>query len=85
VSTVSAPPTVAVRFFAAAEEAAGAASGTYAAPDIAALRVALTSAHPALSAVLPRCALLVDGVRADDATPLDEASTVDVLPPFAGG
>ena len=39
----------------------------------------------ALGAILPRCAVLVDGRRSDDETALGAASVVDVLPPFAGG
>ncbi|MDZ8171838.1 MoaD/ThiS family protein [Microbacterium xanthum] len=84
-ATSGAAAEVTVRFFAAAEEAAGMDSGRFAADDIAALRVALTSSHPPLAAVLPRCAFLVDGVRAGEDTRLAEAATVDVLPPFAGG
>lgn len=74
-----------VRFFAAAEEAAGAASEQRAETTLDALRSALVRDHPALGAVLPRCAVLVDGVRHDDDVPLSAGHTVDVLPPFAGG
>ncbi|MGO3815559.1 MAG: MoaD/ThiS family protein, partial [Cellulosimicrobium funkei] len=42
--------------------------------------------HAALADVLPRCSLLVGGVRAaSDDTPVAADETVDVLPPFAGG
>jgi len=74
-----------VRFFAAAEEAAGAAERTIAAADLGALRAALTADHPALAAILPKCSVLVDGSRVDDNEPLPEDVVVDVLPPFAGG
>ncbi|MDR5698784.1 MoaD/ThiS family protein [Agromyces aerolatus] len=74
-----------VRFFAAAEEAAGIDQQTRPEATLAALRLALNAEHPALAPILPRCALLVDGVRADDDHELGESSTVDVLPPFAGG
>jgi molybdopterin converting factor small subunit len=39
-----------------------------------------------LTRLLKCCSYLVDGVvRHEFAAPLDEGSTVDVLPPFAGG
>jgi len=74
-----------VRFFAAAEEAAGAAERTLEAPDLGALRATLSTEHPALAAILPKCSVLVDGARIDDSEPLPSAAVVDVLPPFAGG
>jgi molybdopterin converting factor small subunit len=74
-----------VRFFAAAEEAAGAAQLTIAAPHLATLRETLRTRHPALATILPKCAVLVDGARLDDAAPLPDQAVVDVLPPFAGG
>lgn len=76
---------VAVRFFAAAEDAVGAASATSDAATLGALRAEFVAAHPALGAILDRCALLVDGSRVGDDFALAGAETVDVLPPFAGG
>lgn len=77
--------TTRVRYFAAAAEAAGVDAEDRAEPTLAALRTALVAQHPALSDILPRCAVLVDGVRADDDRPLADVQLVDVLPPFAGG
>ena len=74
-----------VRFFAAAAEAAGTDAADRSEPTLDALRAALVHDHPDLGTVLPRCAVLVDGVRADADVPLSAASVVDVLPPFAGG
>ncbi len=74
-----------VRFFAAAEEAAGAAEELRDEATLDALRAALVEDHPGLAGVLPRCALLVDGSRHDADTPLAPDATIDVLPPFAGG
>lgn len=74
-----------VRYFAAAQDAAGRESEPAKALTLGALRTELVAAHPALGAILDRCALLVDGARAADDSTLAEASTVDVLPPFAGG
>ncbi|UUT34925.1 MoaD/ThiS family protein [Microbacterium elymi] len=74
-----------VRFFAAAEEAAGAAQAHGRGRRSRALRGTLSAQHPALASILPRCAVLVDGARLDDASPLPESAVIDVLPPFAGG
>ena len=74
-----------VRYFAAAEEAAGHESETRFEASLGELRAALGAEHPELGVILPRCAVLVDGSRADDDAVLGEDSLVDVLPPFAGG
>lgn len=74
-----------VRFFAAAEEAVGAAQLDRDEPTLGALRAALTTEFPALHGMLPKCAVLVDGARVDDDADLASAVIVDVLPPFAGG
>ncbi len=74
-----------VRFFAAAEEAVGADVMTRSEPTLGALRATLTEEYPRLRGILPRCAVLVDGARLPDDALLSDASTVDVLPPFAGG
>lgn len=74
-----------VRYFAAAEERAGVAEEIRTEPTLGALRSALAHERPGLGALLPRCAVLVDGARVEDAHPLTAGVTVDVLPPFAGG
>lgn len=74
-----------VRYFAAAEEAAGREQEVRAEGTLGALRDALIVEYPTLGGILPRCAVLVGGVRVDDATPLSADDLVDVLPPFAGG
>ncbi|WEG09730.1 MoaD/ThiS family protein [Microbacterium horticulturae] len=74
-----------IRFFAAAEEAAGAAERLVDAPDLGTLRAHLAADYPALAAILPKCSVLVDGSRVDDDEPLAASAVVDVLPPFAGG
>jgi len=75
-----------VRYFAAAEEAAGVAEEQRAERTLAELRAGLSADHPGLAAILPRCAVLVAGSRREDsATELDADTVVDVLPPFAGG
>lgn len=74
-----------VRYFAAAAEAAGVDAEERLETSLGALRAAVVAEHPALTDILPRCAVMVDGVRSDDDRPLDDAQLIDVLPPFAGG
>ncbi|MFF7291176.1 MoaD/ThiS family protein [Microbacterium sp. NPDC008134] len=74
-----------VRYFAAAAEAAGTDAEERSELTLDALRAAAVAEHPALAGILPRCAVLVDGVRTDDDRPLDGVELIDVLPPFAGG
>ena len=74
-----------VRYFAAAAEAAGTDAEDRDERTLLALRAAVVAQHPALTDILPRCAVMVDGVRADDDRPLDGVELIDVLPPFAGG
>jgi len=74
-----------VRYFAAAEEAAGLASEQRTESTLDALRVGIVADHAGLAGILPRCAVLVDGCRHDDDVALSGSETIDVLPPFAGG
>jgi sulfur-carrier protein len=75
-----------VRYFAAARAAAGLTSEQIPAASLKELVDALTERHPPLARILPACSYLVDGLVSRDATtPLTDPSTVDVLPPFAGG
>ena len=78
---------VKVRYYAGARAAAGTNEEDVAAASVAELRAALTGRHGAeLERVLKASTLLVDGRAArDDALPLAEGTTVEVLPPFAGG
>lgn len=77
--------TTTVRFFAAAQEAVGHDALRSDAATVGVLKQQLLAEHPALTGILPRCAVLVDGARVDDDFALSAANTVDVLPPFAGG
>ena len=80
---------VTVRYFAAAQAAVGAESeqlsigrGT----TVDELVERLGSDNPELARVLLRCSFLSDGVAVRDrAQPLQPDTTIDVLPPFAGG
>ncbi|PWJ26610.1 molybdopterin converting factor small subunit [Branchiibius hedensis] len=75
-----------VRFWAAAQEAAGTHTETYAAASVRDIVTDASGRHPALIAVLPRCSLLLDGVRVGDLdTQVLGGQVLEVLPPFAGG
>ncbi|WP_374929053.1 MoaD/ThiS family protein [Kytococcus sedentarius] len=77
---------VRVRWFAAAAEAAGCAEGDYPGTTVAEVLDAAAARHgERLAAVAARCAVLVEGRRADGSTPVPQGTVVDVLPPFAGG
>lgn len=80
-------PSVTVRYFAGAAEAAGVTEEQLAAGTVGELRSVMVAAHgAALDRVLQRCSLLVGGVRTTDpAAVLADGSRIDVLPPFAGG
>lgn len=74
-----------VRYFAAAADASGTDAEERTETTLAALRAAVIDEHPALADILPRCAVMVDGVRSDGDLPLVDVDLIDVLPPFAGG
>ncbi|OBB61947.1 molybdopterin synthase sulfur carrier subunit [Mycobacterium sp. 852013-51886_SCH5428379] len=80
---------VTVRFFAAARAAADAESiDLELAPDTTVAQVVseLSGRSTDLARVLARCSYLCDGVAVrDQAMTLQNAQTLDVLPPFAGG
>lgn len=80
---------VTVRYFAAAQEAAGTAAETLTLPagsTITELIGSLAARTEKLATVLHRCSYLCNGIAVrDNATTLAEGSTVEVLPPFSGG
>lgn len=76
---------VTVRYWAAAQAAAGTHEERLTAADLGALRKAALQMHPALAPVLQVASFLLDGRRVDDAVELPAGSVVEVLPPFAGG
>jgi len=77
-------PAVTVRYWAGAQRAAGRETEPLTAGTVGELR-AMLAARPELGRIATVASFLVDGQRADDATPLPEGAEVDVLPPFAGG
>jgi molybdopterin synthase sulfur carrier subunit len=78
-----------VRYFAGASAATGLSEEQLHVPagtDVARLRELLSGRHPRLVPVLGVATLLVDAVAVSEPhAVLDGASSVDVLPPFAGG
>jgi sulfur-carrier protein len=80
---------VVVRFFAAAQAAAGVESETVrlaAGATVADLIDGLAARNTRLATVLTRCSYLCDGIAVrDETTTLRSGDTIDVLPPFAGG
>ncbi|WP_059005818.1 MoaD/ThiS family protein [Streptomyces specialis] len=85
-------PSGTIRYWAAAKAAAGTAEETYEATTLAGALAAARDRHadrPDFARVLTRCSFLVDGeqvgARGHDSVELAEGSTVEVLPPFAGG
>ena len=82
--------TITVRYFAAARAAAGVEVEKIqvaSAATIADLLDAMRAAHgPELARVLARCSYLLDEVAVrDHGVPVANATSLDVLPPFAGG
>jgi molybdopterin synthase sulfur carrier subunit len=76
-----------VRYFAGARAATGVSTEVIDAGSVKELVEQLELRHgDRLARVLTACAFLVDGLSCrEPATELTGASTVDVLPPFAGG
>lgn len=86
--SVSAQDLVTVRFFAAARAAAGCDQMTVEPGPLEQVLESMHAAFPALAAVTPMCSFLVDSMsakRLGGGTEVSAGSTVDVLPPFAGG
>jgi sulfur-carrier protein len=80
---------ITVRYFASARAAAGVESETVAlvqGSTITSLTSVLADSRPPLGEVLKRCSFLIDELAVRDRSRVvPDGSTVDVLPPFAGG
>ena len=89
-ATSSETLSVALRYFAAAADAAGRPEERLDLPTgttLAGLREQLAGRDLEMARVVPICSFLVNSVStpADSLTPLADGDAVDVLPPFAGG
>ena len=77
---------VIVRFYAAARDAAGSVEISVSPSSLTELLRGISQDNSRLSQVLERCSFLVDGAICHDRTvEIHAGSTVDILPPFAGG
>lgn len=77
---------VTVRLFAAARAAAGVSQLEVAAGSVQEILDSLVASHPALSQVLPQCSYLLDEVALHElGAQVADGSSLDILPPFAGG
>lgn len=78
---------VTVKFFAAAEQAAGTTECTVQAGSLAQVKDQLVSdLGPGFAGVLAQCSVLVAGEFATDPEhSIADGTVVEVLPPFAGG
>ncbi|ACZ83901.1 MoaD/ThiS family protein [Streptosporangium roseum] len=78
-----------IRYWAAAKDAAGVAEEPFEAATLAELMTNVTAGRDRLSQVIRRSSFLVDGnpvgKRAHDTIVFADGTTVEVLPPFAGG
>ena len=75
-----------IRYWAAARAAAGVGEESYAGTTLAEVIDSAVVRHGAeLARVLSVASFLVDGVRTDRSATLTDGSTIEVLPPFAGG
>lgn len=76
---------VTVRYWAAAKAATGRAAETRPAGTVGQVLAGARAEHPELERVLAVATVLLDGrpVRADD--PVAPGTTLEILPPFAGG
>jgi molybdopterin converting factor small subunit len=77
---------VTVRFFAAARAAAGVNEITLDSSSAMHILDQAVALQPKLGQVLPQCSYLLDEVSLRDlSVAVKDGSTLDVLPPFAGG
>ena len=78
--------TVLIRFYAAAKDAAGKDEIQVLPGSLEEILLAISKENSRLTHVLIRCSFLIDGALCQNqSTVLLAGSTLDVLPPFAGG
>ena len=75
-----------IRYWAAARAAAGVAEEPWSGTTLGEVLGAAADRHgPELARVLSVASFLVDGTRTGSESALTDGSTIEVLPPFAGG
>jgi sulfur-carrier protein len=83
--TTSTEPGVTIRYWASARAAAGCESERLRGSNVGDVLQAAASAHAGLGGVLAISTILLDGRAVGAGVPLSEGTTLEVLPPFAGG
>lgn len=76
---------VTIRYWASARAAAGCDSERFGGHYVGDVLEAAAAAHTGLGVVLRVSTILLDGRPVTGAEPLSEGTTIEVLPPFAGG
>jgi len=76
---------VTIRYWASARAAAGCDSERFSGGNVGQILQAAASAHAGLGGVLAISTILLDGRPVGAGVPLSEGTTLEVLPPFAGG
>lgn len=76
---------VTIRYWASARAAAGCDSEPFRGQNVGDVLEAAAAAHTGLGLVLGVSTYLLDGRQVSAAEPLSEGTTIEVLPPFAGG
>ena len=76
---------VTIRYWASARAAAGCDSESFTGRHVGDVLEAAAAAHTGLGAVLEVSTILFRGLAVTASEQLPEGSTVEVLPPFAGG
>jgi len=76
---------VTIRYWASARAAAGCDSELFSGHRVGDVLEAAAAAHTGLAVVLAVSTILLDGRAVTASQPLAEGSTLEVLPPFAGG
>jgi molybdopterin synthase sulfur carrier subunit len=76
---------VTIRYWASARAAAGCDSEFFPGRHVGDVLEAAAAAHPGLGVVLAVSTILLDGCVVTSSELLSEGTTLEVLPPFAGG
>ncbi|MDQ1536084.1 MAG: sulfur-carrier protein [Actinomycetota bacterium] len=76
---------VTIRYWASARAAAGCDSESFTGSQVGDVMEAAANAHAGLGVVLTVSTILLDGRPATASQEVSQGSTLEVLPPFAGG
>jgi molybdopterin converting factor small subunit len=76
---------VTIRYWASARAAAGCDSESFSGHQVGDVLEAAAAAHTGLAVILAVSTILLDGRLVTASVPLRRGTTIEVLPPFAGG